>query len=67
MTTTTILLKPAEAARILRISVSTLERWRRTGRGPAYLCLSNRMFRYRQEDVKEWADGQSLLGEEDAQ
>lgn len=35
------LLKPKEVAAILRVSVSTLKRWRRQGNGPAFEVIGN--------------------------
>jgi hypothetical protein len=40
------LLKPSEAARLLAVTTRTLERWRMTGQGPAYISLSRGTVRY---------------------
>ena len=46
------LMRPTEAAENLRISASTLARWRTYG-GPVYLKLGGRVF-YRQSDLDEF-------------
>lgn len=46
------------AARILGISVRTLERHRLAGTGPRYARLG-RLIRYRENDLKEWVDRNS--------
>jgi excisionase family DNA binding protein len=48
-----VYLKPAEAAELLRSSVSTLAKARRTGRGPTY-CRIGRAVRYRKSDLDRW-------------
>jgi len=45
------LIRPQEAARILRIHPGTLRRWRGTGKGPAAIRIAPRTWRYRIEDV----------------
>jgi predicted site-specific integrase-resolvase len=45
-------------ARRWGISHRTLERWRRKGRGPAYLKIGGRVF-YRLDDVKSYEAEQS--------
>jgi excisionase family DNA binding protein len=47
------LLTQREAARLLRVSVRTLERHRAAGTGPAYVLIG-RLVRYRQEDLNNW-------------
>ena len=47
------LLDQREAARILGVSVRTLERLRVTGAGPQF-CLLGRLVRYRECDLEEW-------------
>jgi len=49
------LLSQKHAARILSLSVRTLERHRLTGTGPRYARLG-RLIRYRQNDLMEWVD-----------
>lgn len=44
----------AEVAEMLRISPSTLCRWRQTGRGPRVTWLSSSCPRYRRSDVESW-------------
>ncbi len=48
------LLTPKELADYLRISESSLRRWRMEGRGPAVTWLSARRARYRWLDVQKW-------------
>ena len=47
-------LRPHEAAAILRVSASTLNRYRITGEGPAYFGLGNRIA-YSRADLAKWA------------
>jgi excisionase family DNA binding protein len=47
------LLTPAEAAEFLRTGVRTIERWRSTGGGPAYLKVGRKVA-YRVEDLEAW-------------
>jgi predicted DNA-binding transcriptional regulator AlpA len=49
------LLNQKQAARILGLSVRTLERYRITGTGPRYVRLG-RLIRYRPNDLKEWIE-----------
>jgi hypothetical protein len=42
-----------EVARILRVSVTSLRRWRREGRGPIYRKLG-RTVRYRSNDLSDF-------------
>jgi predicted DNA-binding transcriptional regulator AlpA len=51
-----LLLEPKQAARILGLSVRTLERHRLAGTGPRYARLG-RLIRYRECDIAEWVDG----------
>lgn len=49
-------LNTLDAAKLLGLSPSTLEKWRVYGIGPVYLKL-NRAVRYRQSDLEEWLSG----------
>src|SRR2546427_3062340 len=42
------------AALLLGVSVALLRKWRRTGQGPLYLRLGNRIVRYRWSDLQEF-------------
>jgi hypothetical protein len=42
-----------EVARILRCSVSSLNKWRLSGRGPRFVRVGSRV-RYRPPDVADW-------------
>ena len=44
-----------EAADILKISVRTLQRWRREGQGPSYTRLGVRRLGYSDDDLQAWA------------
>ena len=46
--------KTSEAAAYLRISVSSLTKWRITGYGPKYIRIGPKAVRYRQEDLDAW-------------
>lgn len=48
------LLTSAEVARALRVSPSTLCRWRQTGHGPRVVWLAPSCPRYRRQDVEAW-------------
>ncbi len=50
------LLRPAQAAEYLGLSIRALEDWRRTGRGPPWLRLGHRTIRYRQTALDDWLD-----------
>jgi predicted site-specific integrase-resolvase len=47
------LVTEVEAADILRVSLTSIRRWRRQGRGPVYRKL-NRAVRYRPDDLKDF-------------
>jgi excisionase family DNA binding protein len=47
------LITEAEAANILRVSLTSLRRWRREGRGPVYRKLG-RTVRYRPQDLADF-------------
>ena len=49
-------LNQVELAARLKISPRTLERWRWTGEGPAFLKIGGRVI-YRLEDVEAYEDG----------
>jgi hypothetical protein len=46
------LLSPAQAGAQLGVRAGTLERWRGTGDGPAFIRLSAKTVRYRREDLE---------------
>src|SRR5262249_55366142 len=50
------LLTQAEAARFLRLSERTLERYRHSGGGPKFV-RQGKCVRYRQEDLEAWVAG----------
>jgi excisionase family DNA binding protein len=50
-----VFLTEKRAARLLSISHRTLQAWRRTGVGPAFVKMG-RSVRYRQHDVLAWAE-----------
>jgi excisionase family DNA binding protein len=45
-----------QVAKMLGLSVSALEKWRRDGRGPAFRRLSRRCVRYDARVVSEWME-----------
>jgi len=52
------LLDEHEAAAILNVSLTTVRRWRREGRGPVYRKLGGgRVVRYRPEDLNDFIAG----------
>ena len=50
-----VLLTTDEAAAYLRLSPRTLERYRVTGEGPAYVKLGRRVF-YEEQALDDWLD-----------
>jgi excisionase family DNA binding protein len=55
-------LTPRELAERLRCSIRTIERWRRCGKGPAYLKAGGRVL-YRLVDVETWErENRSMIG-----
>lgn len=53
------LLLPAEVALILGVSRRTLEGWRLSGSGPAFVRISARMCRYRRFVLEAWITARS--------
>ena len=47
------------AAEILGVSVSTLEKWRAAGKGPAYRRFGPKTLRYARADLDAFADEMS--------
>ena len=58
------LLNQNEAAELLGVAPATLNFWRASGRGPAFVRISKRCVRYRCEDLQKWVDSQRVLGAE---
>ena len=54
---------PAQVAKILKVSVRTLGKWRHLRRGPKYLRLG-RVVRYHSSDVEEWLSANTVEHEE---
>jgi excisionase family DNA binding protein len=53
MTTNEPLLTEGEAASLLRVSLTSVRRWRREGRGPVFRKLG-RSVRYRRDDLTDF-------------
>jgi predicted DNA-binding transcriptional regulator AlpA len=53
------LLSPRELAEYLRISNSTLQRWRKIGEGPLHVKLSARRVAYRWSTIQAWLQTQT--------
>jgi excisionase family DNA binding protein len=51
-----IALCEGEAARILSVSVRTLQSWRVSGRGPSFVKLGGRAVRYRRADLAAFVE-----------
>ena len=49
-----VLISQREAARLLASSVATLRRWRRSGDGPPWVRLGERLVRYDMADLRRW-------------
>lgn len=43
------------AADFLGVTPRALQKWRMTGAGPRFVCISSRCVRYRRRDLVEWA------------
>lgn len=52
------LLSTAEAAKVLRLGVATLHRWRKQGKGPAAVRLGYKVY-YRPADLERWVEEQT--------
>lgn len=50
------LLSEAETARCASVSTAALRKWRREGKGPAFLKLG-KLVRYRTADIEQWLAG----------
>ena len=53
MSTTEALVTEGEAANLLRVSIMSVRRWRREGRGPVYRKMG-RSVRYRRDDLADF-------------
>ena len=53
MTNNESLVTEGEAASLLRVSLTSVRRWRREGRGPVYRKMG-RSVRYRQDDLADF-------------
>lgn len=60
MSTSSLLLTVDQCAAWLGVEPSTLHRWRKQDRGPRFVPLSPRDFRYKVSDVRAWLDGQTI-------
>lgn len=49
-----------EVSNYLRISEAALYEYRRTGTGPNYVRLNDRLVRYRKSDVDEWLNAKKI-------
>ena len=47
---------PRETAELLNVPLRTLQYWRDTKQGPAYLRISPKIIRYRREDVSAFLE-----------
>ncbi|WP_237213992.1 helix-turn-helix transcriptional regulator [Falsiroseomonas oryziterrae] len=54
------ILAPADAARLLGVHVRSLERWRVTGDGPAFVRIGLRRVGYRVSDIEAWLDARAF-------
>lgn len=60
------LLHERQAARLLAISVRTLQTWRVRGGGPNF-CKMGRAVRYRRHDLTSWVDARCRASTSDAE
>jgi predicted DNA-binding transcriptional regulator AlpA len=54
-----LLMTPHQTATFLKVTLTTLEDWRRKGTGPKWLRLNGRVVRYYMADVEEWLQASS--------
>lgn len=54
-----LLLTTGDVSSILGVSISTLKRWRREGKGPRWVRIGKRAVRYRLGDVFDFEEGLS--------
>lgn len=59
LTDASVYLRPHEAATYLRLSKSTLAKWRLSGEGPPY-CKVGRAVVYRRSDLDAWLGARQL-------
>jgi predicted DNA-binding transcriptional regulator AlpA len=59
MTNVSVNLRPSEAAAYLRLSISTLAKWRLSGSGPPYSKVGRAVV-YRRHDLDSWLDARQL-------
>ena len=50
------LMTEQEVADLLRVGLSTVKRLRVAGKGPRYVRISERVYRYKRQDVLEWIE-----------
>jgi predicted DNA-binding transcriptional regulator AlpA len=61
-TSVTSLLSESDVAKITKVSITTLWRWRRDGTGPKYLRFG-KLIRYQMEDLAAWINSRPGGGE----
>lgn len=59
------LLKEADAAEFLKMSVRTLQGMRLKGGGPSFVKISHRAVRYRRSDLLSWIDSKIRMSTSD--
>lgn len=60
------LLSPEETAEYLGVSKDHLRRLRRSGEGPAWIRVSERVVRYKLSDLQSWVEARREVGREEA-
>ena len=58
------MMTPGDAAKYLRLEISTLKARRRKGTGPKFYRYSSRCIRYRREDLDAWIELQAADDQE---
>ena len=51
------LLNTPETAKALRLGTATLQRWRKSGKGPPYIEMGRKVY-YRRADLERWIEEQ---------
>ena len=57
-----MLVAPSQLAAYLKVSNSTLERWRRTGEGPPFVKLGRRIVAYQPSSIQKWLKSGEQVG-----
>jgi predicted DNA-binding transcriptional regulator AlpA len=60
-----LIVTPDQAARLVGLTIHTLQRMRTEGNGPKFIKLGKRRVGYRARDLAEWLDGRAATSTTD--